>query len=51
MRRVEVADKLGRGSQQANRWTKKSINNWLADGRPIFDQSNVALECHLRGEE
>jgi enoyl-CoA hydratase len=40
---LEVADKLGRGSQQAIRWTKKSLNNWLRMAGPIFDQS-IALE-------
>src|SRR5712691_2527849 len=40
---LEVADKLGRGSQQAIRWTKKSLNNWLRQAGPIFDQS-LALE-------
>jgi enoyl-CoA hydratase len=39
----EVADKLGRGSQQAIRWTKRSLNNWLRQAGPIFDQS-IALE-------
>ena len=40
---LEVADKLGRGSQQAIRWTKRSLNNWLRMAGPIFDQS-IALE-------
>jgi enoyl-CoA hydratase len=39
----EVADKLANGSQQAIRWTKRSLNNWLRQAGPIFDQS-VALE-------
>ena len=39
----EVADKLGTGAQQAIRWTKRSLNNWLRMARPIFDQS-IALE-------
>ncbi|OLC14368.1 MAG: enoyl-CoA hydratase [Candidatus Rokubacteria bacterium 13_1_40CM_69_27] len=39
----EVADKLGQGSQQAIRWTKRTLNNWLRQAGPIFDQS-VALE-------
>ena len=39
----EVADKLAAGSQQAIRWTKRSLNNWLRQAGPIFDQS-VALE-------
>ena len=40
---LEVADKLGRGSQQSIRWTKRSLNNWLRMAGPIFDQS-IALE-------
>jgi enoyl-CoA hydratase len=39
----EVADKLALGAQQAIRWTKRSLNNWLRMAGPIFDQS-VALE-------
>jgi enoyl-CoA hydratase len=39
----EVADKLAMGSQQAIRWTKRSLNNWLRMAGPIFDQS-IALE-------
>jgi enoyl-CoA hydratase len=40
---LEVADKLAAGSQQAIRWTKRSLNNWLRQAGPIFDQS-IALE-------
>jgi enoyl-CoA hydratase len=40
---LEVADKLALGSQQAIRWTKRSLNNWLRMAGPIFDQS-IALE-------
>jgi enoyl-CoA hydratase len=39
----EVADKLAMSSQQAIRWTKRSLNNWLRMAGPIFDQS-IALE-------
>ena len=42
-RAFEVADKLGTGAQQAIRWTKRSLNNWLRMAGPIFDQS-IALE-------
>jgi enoyl-CoA hydratase len=42
-RAFEVADKLAQGSQQAIRWTKRTLNNWLRLAGPIFDQS-VALE-------
>ncbi len=42
-RALAVADKLALGSQQAIRWTKRSLNNWLRMAGPIFDQS-IALE-------
>jgi enoyl-CoA hydratase len=42
-RAFEVADKLATGAQQAIRWTKRSLNNWLRMAGPIFDQS-IALE-------
>jgi enoyl-CoA hydratase len=40
---LEVADKLANGAQQAIRWTKRSLNNWLRMAGPIFDNS-MALE-------
>lgn len=39
----DVARKLARGSQQAIRFTKLSLNNWLRQAGPAFDAS-VALE-------
>ena len=39
----DVARKLAAGSQTALRWTKHSLNNWLRQAGPIFDNS-VALE-------
>src|SRR5207247_1333010 len=36
---LEVGDRLARGAQQAIRWTKRSLNNWLRQAGPIFDQS------------
>jgi enoyl-CoA hydratase len=38
-----IADRLAAGSQNAIRWTKRSLNNWLRQASPIFDQS-LALE-------
>jgi enoyl-CoA hydratase len=38
-----IADRLAAGSQNAIRWTKRSLNNWLRQAGPIFDQS-LALE-------
>lgn len=40
---LEVAAKLGAGSQPAIRWTKRSLNNWLRQASPIFDAS-LAME-------
>jgi enoyl-CoA hydratase len=34
-----VADKLAAGPQQAQRWTKRALNNWLRMAGPIFDTS------------
>ena len=47
-RALEVAERLGRGSQQAIRLTKRSLNGWLDMARPIFD-SSLAMEmlCFL----
>jgi len=39
----DVARKLAAGPQTALRWTKYSLNNWLRQAGPIFDNS-VALE-------
>jgi enoyl-CoA hydratase/carnithine racemase len=46
----DVADRLGQGAQQAIRWTKRSLNNWLRQAGPIFDQS-IALEMLTFMEE
>jgi enoyl-CoA hydratase len=40
---LAVAEKLGRGSQQAIRLTKRSLNNWLRMFQPAFDAS-LAME-------
>lgn len=42
-RALETADRLAAGSQQAIRYTKKALNNWLHMARPIFDNS-LAME-------
>jgi enoyl-CoA hydratase len=47
---LDVADRLARGAQQAIRWTKRSLNNWLRQAGPIFDQS-IALEMLTFMEE
>ncbi|MBM4226442.1 MAG: enoyl-CoA hydratase/isomerase family protein [Gammaproteobacteria bacterium] len=50
-RALKVAHKLATGSQQAIRFTKKSLNNWLRMAGPAFDNS-LAMEmlCFL-GED
>jgi enoyl-CoA hydratase len=40
---MEVAQKLARGPQQALRFTKRSLNNWLRVAGPSFDAS-LAME-------
>jgi enoyl-CoA hydratase len=40
---LDTARKLAAGPQSALRWTKHSLNNWLRQAGPIFDNS-VALE-------
>ncbi|MEY2633402.1 MAG: hypothetical protein RIR00_2056 [Pseudomonadota bacterium] len=40
---MQIAEKLASGPQSALRWTKLSLNNWLRQAGPIFDNS-VALE-------
>ncbi|HZU73229.1 MAG TPA: enoyl-CoA hydratase/isomerase family protein [Acidimicrobiales bacterium] len=40
---LDIADRLGRASQNALRWTKRSLNGWLRMATPIFEQS-LALE-------
>jgi enoyl-CoA hydratase len=42
-RALEVATKLANGAQQAIRWTKLALNNWLKSAGPAFDAS-AALE-------
>ena len=48
---MEVADKLAAGSQQAIRFTKRSLNGWMHLARPVFE-SSLAMEmlCFL-GED
>lgn len=38
-RAMEVAAKLASGPQLALRFTKKTLNNWLKQAAPIFEQS------------
>ncbi|MDP2032047.1 MAG: enoyl-CoA hydratase/isomerase family protein, partial [Polaromonas sp.] len=45
---MAVANKLANGSQQANRFTNRSLNGWMNLARPIFE-SSLAMEmlCFL----
>jgi enoyl-CoA hydratase len=36
---LRVAQVLATGSQLAIRWTKRSLNSWIRQAGPIFDQS------------
>jgi enoyl-CoA hydratase len=40
---LELAARLASGGQSALRWTKRSLNGWLRQAMPIFEQS-LALE-------
>ena len=40
---ARLAENLARGAQDAIRWTKHALNNWLRQAGPIFD-SSLALE-------
>jgi enoyl-CoA hydratase len=40
---MEVAKKLARGPQQAVRFTKRALNNWIRVAGPAFDAS-LAME-------
>jgi len=48
---LSVATKLGTGSQNAIRFTKRSLNNWMRLAQPSFDAS-LAMEmlCFLGGD-
>ena len=45
---LATADKLAKGAQQAIRFTKRSLNNWMRISQPAFDAS-LAMEmlCFL----
>jgi enoyl-CoA hydratase len=40
---LEIAERLGKGPQQALKFTKRALNNWLRVAGPAFDAS-LALE-------
>lgn len=40
---LELAGRMARGPQIAQRWTKRALNNWLRVAGPMFDHS-IALE-------
>ena len=45
----EVADKLATGAQQAIRWTKRSLNNWLRMAGPDLRPVDRARDAHVHG--
>ena len=48
---LAVADKLAAGSQQAIRFTKRSLNGWMDMARPIFDNSLAMEMLCFMGED
>ena len=48
---MEVADKLAAGSQQAIRFTKKELNNWMRMAGPIFDCGGALETLGFLGED
>lgn len=48
---MEVATRLATGPQLAVRWTKRSLNNWLRQAGPIFDQSAAYEMLTFLGED
>jgi enoyl-CoA hydratase/carnithine racemase len=36
---LAIADKIGRNSPDAVKWTKRALNNWLHQARPVFESS------------
>ena len=48
---MEVADKLAAGSQQAIRFTKKALNNWMRMAGPIFDCGGALETLGFLGED
>ena len=48
---MEVAAKLANGSQQAIRFTKKSLNNWMRVAGPLFDNSLAMEMLTFLGED
>jgi enoyl-CoA hydratase len=48
---LAVADKLAAGSQVAQRYTKKSLNGWLHQARPIFENSLAMEMLTFLGED
>jgi enoyl-CoA hydratase len=48
---LAVADKLAAGSQQAIRYTKRSLNGWMDMARPIFENSLAMEMLCFMGED
>ncbi len=50
-RAFKVADRLAAGPQQAIRFTKRSLNNWMRVASPIFDASLAMEMLNFLGED
>lgn len=48
---LDVATRLATGPQLATRWTKRSLNNWLRQAGPIFDQSAAYEMLTFMGDD
>lgn len=48
---MDVATRLATGPQLALRWTKRSLNNWLRQAGPIFDQSAAYEMLTFMGDD
>jgi enoyl-CoA hydratase len=48
---LETAVDLSNGAQNAIRWTKYALNNWLRQAGPIFDTSTALEILGFTGDE
>jgi enoyl-CoA hydratase len=48
---LEVAQRLAAGAQQAIRWSKYALNNWLRQAGPIYDTSTALEMLGFTGHE
>lgn len=48
---LEIATRIATGSQQAARWTKRTLNHWLRQAIPAFDASVAYEMLTFMGED